>query len=151
IAHSLVDLVGLELGMVLLRQDDSWTVAARHAVSDQINLRYSRTLVQYVVEERRTFFQDPEKLATQVQSLQDIAAAVVSPIFGLQEDVVGVLYGTRTWHGRKQDEILPIEAQIVQLLAVTVGAQLARDAATRTRVQFEQFFSPELVRELERN
>jgi adenylate cyclase len=40
---------------------------------------------------------------------------------------------------------------VVQLLASSVGANLARATATRTRVQFEQFFSPELVRELERN
>jgi adenylate cyclase len=47
--------------------------------------------------------------------------------------------------------IRPLDAQIVQLLAAGVGANLARTKATRTRVQFEQFFSPELVHELERD
>ena len=39
----------------------------------------------------------------------------------------------------------------MQLLAAAVSANLARTTALRTRVQFEQFFSPELVRELERD
>ena len=39
----------------------------------------------------------------------------------------------------------------MQLLAAAVGANLARSMAQRTRVQFEQFFSPDLVRELERD
>jgi class 3 adenylate cyclase len=48
-------------------------------------------------------------------------------------------------------EIRPLEAQVVQLLAATVSDNLARNAATRTRAQFEQFFSPQLVHELERD
>ncbi len=39
----------------------------------------------------------------------------------------------------------------MQLLAAAAGANLARSLALRTRVQFEQFFSAELVRELERD
>src|SRR4029077_9363126 len=61
-------------------------------------------------------------------------------------------YGMRQMlGGRRPGGIRPLEAQIVQLLAAAVGANLARTQATRTRVQFEQFFSPELVRELERD
>ncbi len=48
-------------------------------------------------------------------------------------------------------KIRPLEAQLVQLLAAAVAANLARTAATRTRTQFDQFFSPALVRELERD
>ena len=46
--------------------------------------------------------------------------------------------------------IEPLEAQLVQLLAGAVSAGLTRMAreaeAARARVQFEQFFSPELAR-----
>jgi adenylate cyclase len=45
--------------------------------------------------------------------------------------------------------IRPLDAQLVQLIAAAVGANLARTVATRTRAQFEQFFSAELARELE--
>src|SRR5438105_11642165 len=48
-------------------------------------------------------------------------------------------------------KIRTIEAQMVQLLAAAVGANLARTMATHTRTQFEQFFSSELVRELARD
>jgi adenylate cyclase len=51
--------------------------------------------------------------------------------------------------------ITPLEAQWVQLLAAAVSAGLARKeqeaAAARNRARFEQFFSPELADELERN
>jgi adenylate cyclase len=54
-----------------------------------------------------------------------------------------------------QSGIEPLEAQFVQLLAGAVSAGLARLAreadAARSRVQFEQFFSPELARALERD
>src|SRR5262249_59042962 len=82
----------------------------------------------------------------------DVGAVVVSPIFGLRDEVVGVLYGQRRMGGlMRAGPIRPLEAQVVQLLAAAVGANLARAEAARTRVQFEQFFSPELVRELERS
>ena len=37
------------------------------------------------------------------------------------------------------------------VLAGALGANLVRTVATQTRTQFEQFFSPELTRELERD
>jgi adenylate cyclase len=76
---------------------------------------------------------------------------VVSPIFGLQGDVTGALYGLRTYRVPEQKRIRPLEAQVVQLLAAAVGANMARLTATRTRLQLEQFCPPELVRELEKN
>ena len=39
----------------------------------------------------------------------------------------------------------------MQLLAAAAGANLARSVAQRTRVQFEQFFSPDLAHQLERD
>jgi adenylate cyclase len=85
----------------------------------------------------------------QTESLQSLDAVVASPIFGLNDDIAGVLYGVRTWRGR--GGIRPLEAQVVQLLAGALGANLVRTVATRTRTQFEQFFSPELTHELERD
>lgn len=150
-AQALVELVGLDLGLVLLLHNDNWTVAARHSAKASLSMNYSRTLVNYVVREQRTFYQDLHTMRLQSESIRSIDAAVVSPIFGVQDDVVGVLYGSRTGFSSVAHRIRPLEAQVVQLLAVSVGANLARAVATRTRVQFEQFFSPELVRELERN
>src|SRR6516225_10278842 len=81
----------------------------------------------------------------------NVEAVVVSPILGLNDEGAGGLYGSRTWGGMGRGKIRPLEAQVVQLLAAGVTDNLARTAATKTRSQFEQFFSPQLVRELERD
>jgi adenylate cyclase len=174
IAQALVNLIGLDVGMVLLRHGTTWEVASQHAVGDAAAVGISRTLLNHVVAERRTFFQEwgpglsPAGLnlgrtlqagqepgflpSMSVQSGPEGGAVVVSPIFGLHDEVAGALYGLRRGlSGRKNQGIRPLEAQVVQLLAAAVGANLARTAAARTRVQFEQFFSAELVRELERD
>jgi adenylate cyclase len=136
-----------------LRRDGGWKVAGSHAAGHRVGVRFSPTLLGRVVAERRTFYQDPNLNQSIVvsTSLQDVEALVASPIFGLNGEVVGALYGVRYWEGLARGGIRPLEAQFVQLLAGAVGANLARGTAQRTRVQFEQFFSPELVRELERD
>lgn len=150
-ARALVELVGLDVGMVLLCQDGTWSVAAAHAVDDKCDLRYSRTLIAKIVADRRTFYQDPGLIGDHAMSLRGIDAVVASPVFGVRDEVAGALYGSRRFRGRGPVAIRPLQAQVVQLLAAAVGANQARTTAIRTRVQFEQFFSPELVHELERN
>jgi adenylate cyclase len=149
-ARALVELIGLEVGLVLFRKGEVWEVAAIHGRGTNGPPRFSRTLVNHVVAQRRTFFQDPAALAQHGASLDACGTAVVvSPVFGVEEEVCGVLYGTRPQDLRGTGRIAPLEAQVVQLLAGAVSVHLARSAALRTRVQFEQFFSRELVRELE--
>ncbi|MCI0459146.1 MAG: adenylate/guanylate cyclase domain-containing protein [Gemmataceae bacterium] len=150
-ARSLVELVGLDVGLVLQRKDDGWQTLAGHATDDRANLHYSRTVLERVVTERRTFYQDPGVLADQTMSLRGLDAVVASPVFGLQDEVAGALYGARLFRGRELVAIRPLQAQLVQLLAAAVGSNAARTTALRTRVQFEQFFSSALVRELERD
>jgi adenylate cyclase len=150
-AQALVELVDMDLGLVLLRRGDSWSIAGSAVVSSEISVHYSRTLLEHVASQRKTFFDDMNQLGLSA-SLLDIESGVASPIFGLREDVVGVLYGVRAQQGlARRGAIEPLEAQLVQLLAAAVGANLARSMAQRTRVQFEQFFSPDLARELERD
>jgi adenylate cyclase len=150
-ARAVVEMIGLDVGMVILRKNDEWAIAAAHAADDRSTMRYSRTLVNHVLRERHTFFQDLEVLAEQAMSLQTVDAVVASPIFGIRDEVAGVLYAARKRAVRGRIGIRPLEAQIVQLLAAAIRSNLARTAALRTRVQFEQFFSAELVGELERN
>jgi adenylate cyclase len=150
-ARALVELVGLDLGMILLRRDGSWEIMGYHAAHDSVNSRYSRTLLSQVVADRRTFFQDLSTKKVDTESLLDLEAVVVSPIFGINDEVAGVLYGTRGGLAARRGGIRPLEAQVVQLLAAAVGANMTRTLATRTRVQFEQFFSHALVEALERD
>jgi adenylate cyclase len=150
-AHALVDLIGLDLGMVLLHNQGKWEVAGHYTTSDQATFRYSRTLVSQIVAGRRTFYQDAQNVKLQTESLRNTSAIVASPIFGVNDEVAGVLYGARLLRTVSAGGIQPLEAQLVQLLAAAVGANLVRTVAVRTRVQFEQFFSAALVRELERD
>jgi adenylate cyclase len=150
-ARALVELIGLDQGLVLLQSGDAWDIAALFGGAPGDAARFSRRLVGQVVAERRTFYQDPARVLHPTQSLVAGEAVVVSPVFGLRGEVRGVLYGLRRDSPPGAGRIRPLEAQVVQLLAGATGAHLARSAALRTRVQFEQFFSPELARELERD
>ena len=154
-AQAVVDLVGLDRGLIIMRRGDRWEIVARAAKSSLAGREFSQTIINQVVKERRTFFQSSvnEVVAT---SLQGVEAVVASPIFDARDEVVGAVYGSRS---RVQSGIGlgigSLEAQVVQLLASAVGAGLARlqqeAEASRLRVQFEQFFTPDLANELQRN
>jgi adenylate cyclase len=155
-ARAVVELVGLNRGLVLLRRGEAWEVIAGHSSAGDDNRQFSRRVLNQVVTEQRTYYQSfqDNRLA---QSLMGIEAVVASPIFDEYDAVVGVVYGSRDMRTAVEGQrgIDALEAQFVQLLAGAVSAGLARLAreadAARARVQFEQFFSPELARALERD
>jgi adenylate cyclase len=154
-ARAVVELVGLDRGLVLLRRGESWEVVASYTPSGIDNRQFSSRVLNQVQAERRTFFRtfDDDSLR---QSLIGVEAVVASPVFDEQEGVIGIVYGSRDLRSAtRQRGIEPLEAQFVQLLAGAVSAGLARMAgeaeAARARVQFEQFFSPELAGALERD
>lgn len=152
-AMAVVDLVGLDRGLVILRQGDKWEVVASHSAAGTHSQQFSMRVLLQVQRERRTFFRIFEEDSLR-QSLAGLEAVVASPIFDEEENVVGVVYGSRDARSaRQQRGIEPLEAQFVQLLAGAVSAglvRLSREAdAARARVQFEEFFSPELARALE--
>jgi adenylate cyclase len=157
-ARALVNLVGLDRGLVLLRRGERWDVAARAVGREGGPGRdFSAGILRHVVAERRTFYQaKADGGLPDAESLAGVEAVVASPVFDAGENVVGALYGSRgRGAGRTAAGIGKLEAQVVQVLASAVGAGLARrereaDAA-RLRVQLEQFVTPALARELERD
>lgn len=154
-ARILVEMVGLDLGMVLLRRDWTWEVAARHAADPSSSAQFSPALLSHVIAERRTFYQDMVRAAPPVRglglALQGVDAVVVAPIFGLREDMVGALYGLRNPRfPARGGRINELEAQVVQLLAATLGGHLGHAQAARTRLAYEQAFAPRIIREIER-
>jgi adenylate cyclase len=155
-AQAMVNLVGLDRGMVLLRRGDAWEVVASAGRDDNDPRSFSHTILRHVVADAKTYYQ-PLAATSATESLQGIKAVVASPVFDARDNVVGVLYGTRT-RGvelRGAAGIGKLQAYVVQLLASAVGVGLARlekeAEASRQRVQFEQFFSSSLARELARN
>jgi adenylate cyclase len=156
-ARALVTLVSLDRGLVLLRRGNVWEPVAREPNEVSHGREFSQTILRHVVQERRTFYQDSASLPTVTESLAGVEAVVASPIFDPHDQVVGALYGSRRlrYSDLRGSGIGTLEAQLVQVLASAVGAGLARlekeAEATRLRVQFEQFFSPGLARELQTN
>lgn len=154
-ARAVVDLVGLDRGLVLLRNNLDWEVGATYSTSARLGGDYSRKVLNQVLNDKRTFFEglDESDLS---QSLVGVESVVASPIFDQHRNVIGVVYGSRNLRAAlRRQGIQPLEAQLVQLLAGAVSAGLARvereAEAARNRVQFEQFCSPELARALEQN
>jgi len=136
-AQAMVDLIGLDRGLVLLREGDSWNVVARAFKEEGGPGReFSYTILRFVVEEQRTFFQSAGRLADQAESLHGVQAVVAAPLFDAQNAVTGAIYGSRRWSPRDHD-ITALEAQMVQLLSTVVGVGLLRveQAAEETRLR----------------
>ena len=156
IAKGVVDLIGLDYGLVLLHQGGEWQTVARYAAEDAAHVEPSLTLLEHARRERLTFYQ-AEGLADAAKSLAGVRAVVVSPVFDADRaEVIGAVYGAKMQRGAAETaQIRPLYAQLVQVLAGAATSGIARarsDAeAARQRVQFEQFFSRELAAELDNN
>ena len=154
-ARALVELIDLDQGIVLLRKDGGWEILATAAASAIEPRAYSRTILEQMAQNRRTYFQIAPVPALS-KSLHGIEAVVASPIFDTRAQVIGALYGSRNIGPRLRGPgITPLEAQVVQLLASAVGVGLARldseNHAIRRRILIEQVFSVELAQLIERD
>jgi len=151
-ARAVVELVGLDSGLVLLREPGGWSIGASFPALPEDRSPFSSTVVNEVLRLRRTVFRNlgSDSLST---SLVGIDIVVAAPVLDGQREVIGVVYGARALRpDRPPPRIAPLEALVVQVLAAAVGAGLEREEqrerAMRSQLQFEQFFSPELAREL---
>ncbi len=113
-------------------------------------------MLERVCQEKQTCWLTPN-LAQTGASLAEVQAVVAAPICDHEGRVIGALYGDRllTTSAGGTPQITKPEAMLVQVLASSVAAGLARmeqeKAALESRVRFEQFFSPELSRQLADN
>jgi adenylate cyclase len=160
-AKALVKIVGLDAAaMIECEPDGRWNVAALHSVVEGQNedtWMPSQTLLKRVLQEKRTFRHVPANVPDTANSLQNVIALVAAPILDGEGKVLGVLYGDRRGGGEdvKVPEISSFEAKLVEVLASGIAAGLARvkeeQAAMAARVQFEQFFTPQLAAQLEQD
>ncbi len=153
-ARAIVELVGLDRGLVLLRNDADWEVAACCGETTGQGRMFSRSVLDQVVRQRRTYFDNVSGSAT--ESLADVESVVAAPIVDERGAVIGAIYGSRGFgSGFQESAINPLEAQLVQVMASAVSAGLARQKeqreALRSQIQFEQFFSSKLAKELQRD
>lgn len=157
-AEAVVRLIGLDRGLVLLREGAGWEMVARcGSGSGSGDGEFSTRILERMLANERTYFQGPRGMF-QGQSLMGVDAVVAAPIFDADDRVVGAIYGSRDALSRiagseNETGITPLEAQFVQLLAGAASAGLARLTsemnAARVRIQLERVASPEVVQAME--
>ena len=117
----------------------------------------SKNILEKVLENKRVFWQDgPSQL--EAESLMGVQAIVAAPILGEHDEVLGVLYGDKrvsSLSSGPQHDISKLDALLVELLACGIRSGLSRlkqeEAARSMRNQFEQFFTPQLAKLLEKD
>ena len=126
-AKALVEQLGVDTGVILLTDGKAWRVVAKQVRDQRMAGRaFSHTLLDRVYRERRTFYL-PAEVVGQGESMNGVHSAIASPILSLDDEVLGVVYGTRLIRSQVK-EISAIEAQVVQLLASAVAAGMGRAA-----------------------
>lgn len=155
VARAVVD-VGLDNGAVLMRADGGWLAKAFYSESatvEGIRWRPSQQILTAVCEQMRTVWHEPQPPGPDPSSLLGVESVVVAPIMGGSGEVIGVVYGDRRLGTSRHGPVSRVKAMLVELLACGVAAGFARleqeRAALAARLRFEQFFTPELSRELE--
>ena len=153
-AGAVVRLIGLDVGAVFVFENGGWRAVAMETAGPK-TARPSTGVLRRVLEEKRTFFSRVDPSADVFSSVASIDAFVASPILDRDGEVIGAVYGHRSRDLTKAGEadITHLEALLVQTLASGVAAGLARmeqeKASLARKVQFEQFFSPELSARLD--
>ncbi|BBO33679.1 adenylate/guanylate cyclase domain-containing protein [Lacipirellula parvula] len=161
-ARAAVKIVGLDAAAVLRCEEGRWKTEALYAADqrpgeNQSAWAPSQTLLGWVRRDRRTFRHVPPTGPDTPRSLQNVSALVAAPILNGAGEVIGALYGDRRSGERTggMPIITEFEAKLVELLASGIAAGLARlkeeQAAVAARVQFEQFFTPQLATQLQRD
>lgn len=158
-ARAVVELVGFDSGLVVLRRGASWEVAAEHPGDSESptdgsrglmsparprgrSVRLSQTVLDFVLRERRTFYESAGRVPM-TESLSQVEAVVASPVFDRHGQVTGAVYGVRfRAAGAPGAGVRALEAQVVQVLAAAVGAGVTRleaeAEALRRRLELEQ-------------
>ncbi len=149
-AKALVEQIGLNRGLVLLKRKNRWMVEARFPDIEYegSGREFSTSVLARLEEDRKTYFSDSTSINS-FESLVSVKAVVASPILDQKGMITGAIYGIRD-KGSSGSEVVigSLEAQMVQLLASTVAVGMAR---LETAANFEAFFGLELALELEKN
>jgi adenylate cyclase len=170
-AGAVFDTIALDTVSVLLLNHGRWEVKTTQMASegDMVSTRGpSMSILERVRQQKRTIREDPCADDGQAPSLMGIETVVATPILSRAGEVVGALYGERRrlvrgTHDRPGAAMTApsphtgsgfteLEAMLVELAARGVATGLARLEEERKvlqhRAQFEQFFTPELARQL---
>jgi adenylate cyclase len=155
-ARAAVQIVDLDYARVLLLEETWPPRMAAHAQTGRLETidppGPSRRVIQRMCDQRRTVFGTPQRDAP-TGSLLGVESHVVAPLLSPQNTVIGALYGVRLVRAAEhRNPISQLDAKLFEVLAGAVAAGLARleyqKREAAMRVQFEQFFTPQLSRQL---
>jgi adenylate cyclase len=147
-AKAAVELVGLDSGAVLLLEGGTWKAVASHAGA-MPGPPPSQRILAKVREEKRTFWRLQSPSTREDGSLTGVQAVVAAPILDRKSQVIGALYGDRqTQLPAASKAITMLDAMLVELLARGVATGLARLDQENALIRLEQFFTPDLARQL---
>ena len=150
-AVALVDIVGLESGRVLLGTPGNLKVATAHPPEflDIKNWEPNKNIVKRLSEFKKTIWHTGEIKVGKTNL--GAMAVVAAPIMDSKGNFLGALYGERSPTKSERRSAI-IEGLLVDMLACGLSTGLVRQThekdAVQARVQFEQFFTPELARQL---
>jgi adenylate cyclase len=156
-ARAVIDLVRLDSCRVLMWEGEEWkthTVQTAPQVLPEKSWEPSQQILNQLRQEKKTCWQAPELASVPTRSLHGVKVVVAAPILNPSGEVIGVLYGDRRREGMwvASPPLTKLDAMLVELIATGVAAGLARlqqeKAALTARIQFEQFFTAELARQL---
>jgi adenylate cyclase len=166
-AQAAVELVALDSARVAVRgKQGEWKTVALHPASVEARSRddaASRLVLKMVSQHKRTFWYDPLNQAAALEasqaadvgsSLAGVDSVVAAPILDRDGKVIAVLYGERRLNSivTSGKRVSRLDAMLIKLLASGVATGLARleqeRAALSFQSQLEQFFTPELARQL---
>jgi adenylate cyclase len=156
-AQAVVNLVGVDACWVVMLDQGTWkpeVVRTSPLLSGQPEWRPSYNVLRKLRDERKTFWQSPNRMSLDAVSLVGIRTVIAAPILDRAGQVIGALYGDRREDSltRTGAPLTKLEATLVDLLAGGIAAGLARveqeKAAVSAQVRFEQFFTPTLSRQL---
>src|SRR5438067_2126919 len=95
-ANALVERIGLDTGLVILREGENWRVVGGQTRADRHAGRaFSQTILNKVAADGRTFYLPAMPAEGGGESLAGVQGVVVSPVFNAKDEVVGAVYGTR--------------------------------------------------------
>ena len=149
-ARALVEMMGMDVGAVYLRSGQSWKLAVERRQEGIAEVDYGEAELDRLVREQRTYYANPERRSAADD--HDEVAVVVAPIWSVERQLAGALLGIKVVSPlHRYPRISKLEAQLVQLFASAASSQQAKTEAIRIRTQFEQFFSPQLAEQLQKN
>ena len=148
-ATMLVTAGRLDGGLVLRREGTAWNTVGSCLPHPELGVSYSESLLRQVCTDGCGRYH-----AFRTATMPNAAVAV--PILDPTDQIWGVVYGIRKATPRNRRRgIRPLEALWVELVAASLRDGIARREtearALRTRLLFEQVFSPKVIRELEEN